>query len=89
MTSFCLQITWILHGNIAVFCLWKVMHVKNFATSLHKINMRCLVNLYDVQKGMLFETTFFYSNYLWKHSQLAYFLHFVQNKMTSSTDPTK
>ena len=58
MTSCCLQITWILYGNIAVFCLWKVAHAKNFAALLHKLNMRCLVNLYDVQKGMLFETFF-------------------------------
>ena len=58
MTSPCLQITWILYGNIAVFCLWKVMHAKNFAALLHKLNMRCLVNSYDVQKRMLVETSF-------------------------------
>ena len=80
MTSFCLQITWILYGNIAVFCLWKAMHAKNLAALPHKLNLRCLVNLYDVQKGMLFETAFFDSIYLWKHSQLVYFLHFVQTK---------
>ena len=77
------DITRILYGNITVFCLWKVIQAKNFAALLHKLGMRCLVNLYDVQKGMLFETTFFYSIYLWKHSQpciLVYFLHFVQTK---------
>ena len=36
------------------------MHAKNFAALLNKLNMRCLVNLYDVQKGMLFETTFLF-----------------------------
>ena len=38
----------ILYKNRAVFCLWKVMHAKNFAALLHKLNMRCLVKLYDV-----------------------------------------
>ena len=63
MKSFCLHITWILYRNIAVFCLWKVVHAKNFAALLHKLNMRCLVNLYDVRKEMPFEANFFYSLY--------------------------
>ena len=35
------------------------MHAKNLAALLHKVNMGCLVNFYDVQKGMLFEKTSF------------------------------
>ena len=80
MKSFCLHITWNLYGFIAVFCLWKVVHAKNFAALLHKLNMRCLVNLYDVRKEMLFEATFFYSLYLWKHSQSCILSSLCTNK---------
>ena len=68
MTLFCLQMT------------WKVMHAKNFAALLHKLNMRCLVNLYDVQKGRLFETTFLIRFIFGSIVNLVYFLHFVQTK---------
>ena len=80
MTSFCLQITWILYGNIAVFCLLKAMHPKNLAALLHKLNLRSLVNLYNVQKGMLFETIFFIRFVFGSVVNLVYFLHFVQTK---------
>ena len=65
------------------------MHAaKNFAALLHKLNMRCLVKLYDVKKGMLFATTFFDSIYLWKHGQPCILSSLSANKMTSLTSPT-
>ena len=36
MTSFCLQITRMLYGNIVVSHLWKVADAKNFAALLHR-----------------------------------------------------
>ena len=89
MTSFCLQITLILYGNIAVFCLWKAMHAKNLAALLHKLTLRCLVKLYDVKKGMLFETTFFIRFIFGSISQPCILSSLCAKKMTSSTDPTK
>ena len=48
MTSFCLQMTIILYGNIDVSFFCKVTDAKNFAALIHKFNMRCLVSLYDI-----------------------------------------
>ena len=68
--------------NVAVSL--EVTDAKNFAALLHKLNMRCLVNLDDVQKGMLVETSFLIQFYLWKkHSQPCILSLLCANKMTS------
>ena len=48
MTSFCLQITRRLYGNIAASYVWKVTVAKNFAALLRKLNTSFFVNFYDV-----------------------------------------
>ena len=59
MASFCLQITRMLYGNIAVSFLWKVTDAKNFAVLLHKLDMRCLVKLlYDVNSNKFCHSTY-------------------------------
>ena len=88
MTSFFLQTTWILYRNIAASYLWKVTDANNFAASLHKSSASCLVNLYDIWKGMLIKQAFD-SIYPLIHSGPCILSSRYSNKMTSSADPTK